>query len=233
MLKMINNQPMDDLFYSLLIIIVNGGKGSKILEFVHKKGINKAICFLGKGTIKNGLLQLIEMDEVNKEIIMLIVSSDMEAEILEQLNIKFHFQRPNHGIAFAMPIARISKWEKDALIQWEKINANANSQYNHVVLLLIVDKGNAEMVVQISQQAGFFGGTIIRARGSASKLNMVLDMVVEPEKEAVLILTERNKADQLASLLSKHLQLCQDNTGILIKLAISNAMGLFLNNSKR
>lgn len=230
---MINNQPMDDLFYSLLIIIVNRGKGSKILEFVHKKGVNKASCFLGKGTIKNNLLRLIEMDEVNKEIIMIVVPLDIEAEILKQLNIKFHFQRPNHGIAFTIPIARISKWKKDALIQWEEVNADANSQYNHVVLFLIVDKGNAEMVVQISQQAGYFGGTIIRARGSASKLNMVLDMVVEPEKEAILILTERNKADQLASLLSKHLQLCHDNTGILIKLAISNTIGLFLNNSKR
>ncbi len=230
---MINNQPANDLFYSLLIIIVNRGKGGKILEFVHKKGINKASCFLGKGTIKNNLLQLMEMHEVNKEIITMVVPFDMEAEILNQLNIKFHFESQNHGIAFTIPIAGISKWKKDSLIQWDKINSAANPQGNHVALLLVVDKGNAERVVQISQQAGYFGGTIIKARGSASKLNMVLDMVVEPEKEAVLILTENNGAGQLASLLSKHLQLCHDNTGILIKLAISNAIGLFSNNSNR
>ena len=67
---------LQDQPYSLLTVIVNRGKGSKVLRFVSKLGVTRASCLLGKGTIKNRTLDLIEMDEVNKEVILIIVPSE-------------------------------------------------------------------------------------------------------------------------------------------------------------
>lgn len=223
---MVNQELPNGICFSLLAIIVNRGKGSKILSFAREMGARDASCFFGKGTINNNVLKMIELNEVAKEIILIVVPGDRETEILDKLNEKFHFDRPNHGIAFIMPLAGILKIKQDTSIKWNNSSLTKN-QWDYTALFLVVDKGKGESVIRISQDAGYYGGTIIKARGSASKLNIVLDMVVEPEKEAVLMLMRSESAHQLAALLSERLNLNQPNTGILVKIGVSKTIGLF------
>lgn len=220
-----------DTSYSLLTVIVNRGKGSKVLQFINKLGVTRASCLLGKGTVKNPTLKLIEMDEVNKEIILIIVRSERESEILQQLKDKFHMDRPNHGIAFTMALAGILKVNNGQSLVWRN-SQNGITQYQdskYVMAFLIVNKGKAEETIELCQNAGFYGGTIIKARGTASELNIIFDMIVEPEKEAILMVTERNKMPELARLLNEELKLQENNTGILAIVDINQTIGLFEN----
>lgn len=226
---MLNHELPSEISFSLLTIIVNRGKGSKILQFAREKGASDASCFLGKGTIKNTVLKMIEMTEVNKEMILIVVPSTKENEILNQLNMKFHFERQNHGIAFTMPLLGILKMKRDATIKWNDSSLTKKNESEYTAVFLVVDKGKAESVIEISQDAGYYGGTIIKARGSASNLNIVLNLMVEPEKEAILMLTESKRAKQLATLLSEQFKLGNVNTGILMMAEISKAIGLFQN----
>ena len=224
---MLNDELPSNISFSLLIMIVNRGKGSKILQFARGKGAIDASCFLGKGTIKNTVLQMIEMTEVNKEIILIVVPSAKEIEIINQLNMKFHFERKNQGIAFTMTLAGILKMKRDATVKWNNSCELKKNESDYTALFLVLDKGKAESVIQISQDAGYYGGTIIKARGSANNLKIGLDLIVEPEKEAVLILTESERAKQLATFLSEQLNLGNVNTGILMMAEINMAIGLY------
>lgn len=226
---MVNHESPKDTSYSLLAIIVNRGKGSKILGFAREMGARDASCFFGKGTINNNVLKMIELNEVAKEIILIVVPGDKETEILDRLNEKFHFDRPSHGIAFTMPLSGILKIKQDTSIKWKNCDLPVKNQWDYTALFLVVDKGKGESVIQISQDAGYYGGTIIKARGSAGQMNIVLDMIVEPEKEAVLMLMQSKSAHQLAVLLREQLHLDQPNTGILVKLGVSQTIGLFQN----
>lgn len=226
---MVNQELPNGMSFSLLGIIVNRGKGSKILSFASEMGAKDASCFFGKGTINNNVLKMIELNEVAKEIILIVVPGDRETEILDKLNEKFHFDRPNHGIAFMMPLAGILKIKQDTSIKWKNSSLPAKNQWDYTALFLVVDKGKGESVIRISQDAGYYGGTIIKARGSASQLNIVLNMVVEPEKEAVLMLMRSKSAHRLAVLLREQLHLDQPNTGILVKIGVSKTIGLFQN----
>lgn len=221
------DQPSDVHGYSLLTIIVNRGKGSKVMQFARSLGAKGISCLLGKGTVQNSILQMMEMNDVNKEIVLIVVPSAGEKHILQELNNKFQFEKQNHGIAFAMPLAGILCLKSDTTFKHKNLDLSARMQNEHTVVFLVVDKGKAETVIEISQNAGYYGGTIIKARGAASSLNLVLDMIVEPEKEAVLMLTETKRVDQLARLLHDQLHLAEANTGILVKLGVSSTMGLF------
>lgn len=215
--------------FSLLIIIVSRGKGSKILKYAQEKGVQDASCLLGKGTINNKMLQMIEMNDVEKEIILIMVSTALEDEILQQLNMKFRFDKKNQGIAFTLPLAGVMKIKKDVSAKWRSDSIEQNTALDYAMLLIIVDKGKAESVIKISQDKGYYGGTIIKARGSAGDQNILLDMLVEPEKEAVLMLMEKRASDHLASLLFERLQLNQPNTGFLVKAGVGKTIGLFQN----
>ncbi len=219
------NYGLPDIGYSLLVVIVNRGKGSKILDFANYIGASEASCFFGRGTIKNSVLQLIEMNDVKKEIVFFIVHSNEEEEILNQLKIKYHLDKPNQGIAFTVSLTAILKVNNDSAFKYNTLSRQKNGKYT--ALLLIIDKGKADSVIELSQNEGYYGGTIIKARGMAGKLNTILDMEAEPEKEAVLMVTESKRSYKLASLLSKHLKLKLANTGILVMFELNRTMGLF------
>lgn len=218
-----------EMSYSLLTIIVNRGNGSKVLKFAREKGASDASCLLGLGTIDNKMLKMMEMNDVEKEIILIVVPTSKENELLNQLNMKFNFERKNHGVAFTMPLAGILKMKRDDLVRWHNDRAVQETQMDYVLLFIIVDKGNAANVIQISQDNRYYGGTIIKARGSADKANMVLDMIVNREKEAVLILMKRKNANHLATLLTEKLHLDQPNMGTLVQIGVSKTIGLFQN----
>jgi len=222
-----------NMAYHLITVITNRGKGSRILEFAHDNGACDASCLLGKGTIDNSLLKLMEMYEVDKEIIMIVAHSDKEAGILEGLNQKFHFDRQNHGIAFSIPLAGMMKMKRDTAIRWRDEDDADAIQYEYTAFLHVVDKGIAEKVIQVSQAAGYYGGTVIKGRGSAGKLNIVLDRMVEPEKEAVLMVMESSRAKFFSSLMHENLYKGQPNQGFLVKMGVSRAVGLFQGKRKQ
>ena len=224
---MLSNEQSKAINYSLLAITINRGKGSKVMQFMQEMGIYGASCLFGKGTIKNEILQLLEMNEVKKEVIFAVIPSEREDEIMEQLNKKFQLYKQNHGIAFSMPLANILNMNKEADIKWGNNVGAPDNQSNYSAVYVIVDKGKAETVIEISQKAGYYGGTIIKAHGSAGKLNIVLDMPVEAEKELVLILTESKRMKQLSTLLYEYFSLKEANTGALYVTDVSKTIGLF------
>ncbi len=197
------------------------------MQFLQEIGINGSSCLFGKGTIKNEILQLIEMSEVKKEVIFATIPSIREDEIMAQLNSKFQLYKQNQGIAFSMPLVSTLNMRKESSITWRNNVVSPDNQSIYSAVYVIVDKGKAETVIEISQKAGYYGGTIIKAHGSAGKLNIILDMPVEAEKELVLILTERNRIKRLSTLLYDYFRLGEANTGTLFVADISKAVGLF------
>ncbi len=216
---------LNNTAYSLLIIIIKRGKGSKVLEFVYDMGARDASCFIGKGTVKNKFLQIIEMDEVDKEVVLIIVPSDREAEFLERLNIKFHLERKNHGIAFTIPLAGTMKMNTDAAIQWPENCGSDSANQDYTALFMVADKGEGEKIIQVCHDAGYYGGTIIKAHGTACQSSIILDMMVEREREAVLMLVPTKLADKLTPLLGGYVT-CAD---FFIKMDVSRTIGLFQN----
>ena len=189
---------------SILVVIVNGKKGNKILEFVHSMGITDVSRYYGRGTMQNKLRRMIEVGQVRKEILFISIPSDRETEIINSLNKEFLLERKNHGIAFI-----ISK--KDDYLDYRAIFA-------------VRDK--AEEVVEISQEAGYFGGTIIEGGEDLEKLSSLLDLDIGQDKELVLMILSSNNANTLSLLLKEKLDL-QNSGETLVTLGVSKAVGLY------
>ena len=215
--------------FSLLTIIVNRGRGSKILQFACSYGAGEASCFLGRGTIKNNVLKFLNIDDVDKEIILIVVPSGKESEFLNELSEKFHFNKRNHGIAFTTPLSSIIKLKSG--IVYNRVDKTVITDSKYSCLFMIVNNGMADYVIETSQNAGYFGGTIIKALGGAGHVDVILNMNVEPKKEAVLMLTETDKVEELANLLTDKLDLDKENTGILVVFETSRVIGLYEENN--
>lgn len=88
----------------LIYVIVNFGLGSDVLQFSKQHGVNGGTIYLGRGTVRNAILEFLELSECRKEIVLLAAETDKAYIALEEINKKYKLSKPNHGIAFSTSI---------------------------------------------------------------------------------------------------------------------------------
>lgn len=94
------------------------------------------------------------------------------------------------------------------------------------LIVTIVNKGDAEKVVDISRKKGAGGGTIFFARGTGFPDQVKLfGIAIEPEKEVVLTLVEKWKTEEILAAISEGLNLDQAGKGIAFVLDVGKVAG--------
>lgn len=212
--------------FELVCIIVDFGLGSKVLQTAKKSGITGGTVLLGKGTIKNRLLEFLALTDVRKEIIIMVSNKTTIKYALEQLDKKFKFSKPNHGIAFTTPVGHVIGASSCKSENFKEGRGVENIMYHAITV--IVEKGNAEEVIDAATEAGSKGGTIINARGSGiHETSKLFSMEIEPEKEIVLILSEKSSTEKIVSSIREKLKIDEPGNGIIFIQDVANTYGLY------
>lgn len=95
------------------------------------------------------------------------------------------------------------------------------------LIVTIVNAGYAEDVVEAAKKAGAEGGTIISGRGTGIHENAkIFGMSIEPEKEIVLTLIDRDKTKQVLSAVSDAVELNKPCKGIAFVLEVEKTVGI-------
>jgi nitrogen regulatory protein PII len=211
----------------LLCVIVNFNLGSKVLKYAKQHGITGGTIFLGKGTIKNPILEFLELAESRKEIILMASDKNTSYNALKELNKKFCFDKPNHGIAFSTSLTTIiDAHYSNSYKKTEESRGVENPMYN--LIFAVVDRGNGEFVVKAANKAGSRGATIVNGRGSGiHETNRVFAMEIEPEKEIVLIISPSNLTDAISSSIRDELKIDKPGNGIIFVQDVNKTYGLY------
>lgn len=211
---------------SLLSIIVDFGKGSKMLKELRKLGASGGTFFLGKGTVSNHLLDILGFTEIRKEILLVAIEADKEDLFLQGLNDKFHLDKSNHGIAFTMPLKYCLGLRNFKTLENPIKDEVKDVEYE--AIFTIVDKGLSEEVIEAARAAGARGGTVIYGRGSGTRDKEILfNIHIEPEKEIILILSPIDKAKDIVSAIQDRLDIDEPGKGIIFALDVNKTLGLF------
>ena len=96
------------------------------------------------------------------------------------------------------------------------------------LIITIVKKGFSENVLQASREAGAEGGTIIFGRGAGiHESAKILGIPIEPEKEIVMILSEKNSTDQIVEAIRTQMKIDEPGKGVLFILDVNKTYGLY------
>lgn len=208
-----------------IYIIINKGYGSKVLKKARACGMRGGTIFLAHGTIDHPLLNLLALNDQRKEIVMIIGEKSLCEQTLAQLNQQFHFDKPNHGIAFAIPVCKlvgVSYYNNELLDEESELNTMYQS------ILTIVNRGNAEDVIEAANRAGAKGGTIIHARGAGvHETSKLFAMDIEPEKEVVLILAKKAQSPLIIQAIREDLAIDQPGNGFILVQDVAQTYGIY------
>ncbi|NLZ80463.1 MAG: P-II family nitrogen regulator [Clostridiales bacterium] len=220
------NSQTDIKDYEILFVVVNFGVGSKIIRSMKNHGLNGGTAFLGKGTIKNHFLELLDLNDIRKEIIFSMAESVVIQEAANGIVKEFAFHKANHGIAFTIAVANLIGVRNCSYTE-KKEGRGVDIAMQHAIFV-VVDRGQAEFVIEAAEAAGSKGGTIINGRGSGvHETQKVFNIEIEPEKEIVMILAEDAITDKIVDKIREELNIDEPGKGILFVLDVSKTFGLY------
>lgn len=191
-----------------LRIITPRSKGSKFMEELEKSGAKAINCLLAEGSANEKILEILGIEKQRKEIVSALVNDDLVKGLLDRLADKF--DKKNTSIMFTT-----------------RLDYKGEDKMDYEALYVIVDKANADKVIEISHNHGAKGATVVHGRGSGvEKKSVFLNMRIEPEKDIVIMLIKKDIAEDVKSALYESLRLNEDSNGILFSLPVSDVRGL-------
>lgn len=106
-------------------------------------------------------------------------------------------------------------------------------QFDHEVIFCIVNAGFSDAVMDAAKEFGARGGTVIRARGTANtEAEKMFNIVIQPEKEAVMILVDAKIRDNILHALYRSVGLNTPGQGIAFSLPVDRVVGLSAGEAK-
>lgn len=206
---------------TLLFVIVNRGKANAILKKAQELGAMEGTIFLGEGTVQSKLLEAIGLTETHKEILMISSSTDLNSQLHAMLSKEFNLAKRNQGIAFSIPF---KQWQLGG-----KLDQDTPGELNpsHYCIITIVDKGRGKECIKAARAAGAKGGTLIHGRGAGIPTDFYFPLVIEPQKEILLVVSTREKVASIQNKIFADLELGKPGHGILFTLPVTQTTGLY------
>ncbi len=191
-------------------IIFNRGVSKSFIDILEKKMNFLYTVIMAEGTAQQSILKALGLDEIKKDVVYLL-SQENEKEIIKDiLKEKYHFEEKPVGIYFASPT-------EEKLEDYEMEN---------VVIYIIVNRGMSDDVVEVATANGAGGATILHGRGSGiEKKKLFFDIKIEPEKDIILIVSSKDKKEQIINSVKEKIDLERDGNGVIFTMPVIDTLG--------
>ncbi|MGI6781944.1 MAG: P-II family nitrogen regulator [Acholeplasmataceae bacterium] len=208
--------------YYAYILVVPRGKASKISQTAFEQGVNNSTIITGRGSIKDGLLNLLGFYDNHKEIIIMLAEENLGSHAATKIKDKYRLHRPHNGIMFSMKLSEA--YGVDGIELKPKKEDNMGKQ----VIFTVVDRGLSSQVIDCANRAGATGGTILNGRGSGiENAPKLFNIEIEPEKEIILTITDSSKKDKIVQAIKEEMKIDEPNKGIIFVIDLAETYGLY------
>ena len=195
----------------------------------------------GMGTANSEILDLLGIGASEKAVIFCMEQAVGVPVLMKEVRKKLRSYGPGAGISFTVPISAINdpillifkqsilKNEKIATLNPDEESTGIAVKYSHDLIMVIVNQGFSDELMNTARSAGATGGTVMHARGQAHEGAVkFFGVSVQEEKEFILILTDRKKKSSIMQAICETHGLGSDAQGIVFSLPVDDVMGLSL-----
>lgn len=192
-----------------LITIVDRGRGESISALLNRKYNQASFLAMGVGTAGSEIMTLLGLDNVDKDVVLSLVSASDLSELLQDIAGRRLIKSQGKGIAFTLPLSGLGaifeaavtqgaerETEKEAVPMEERAPQNQQAQgpvpkiEGLSLVLAIANPGYTDLIMEQAKEAGATGGTVIYARGIGHDgVGRFLGITIQADKEIVAILT--------------------------------------------
>ena len=239
----------------LMFFIVDWNRAHLVSDVFVEEKVRFYFITKAMGTANSEILDLLGIGAGDKAVVTCLEQAVLVPVIMKEVWKKLRVHSPGNpgaGIAFTIPLSAINDpillIFKESIYKNEKIAAELESiatsktrgkshskskgenmadDLSHDLIMVIVNHGYSDELMNTAREAGASGGTVINARGQAHEGAVkFLGISVQDEKELILILTSREKKLNIMQAVCEAHGLNSKAQGIVFSLPVDNVMGL-------
>lgn len=214
----------------LMVTIVDRGKRDQVIKVLDHEQLHFHYQMFGLGTASSEILDYLGIGESKKDIIFSIAPSFKTERAAQKLSYELQLEKPGHGILFTIPLSGISSKVSKAICEvceQESGDKYMNQVQKNELILVIVNQGYVDQVMDAAKVAGARGGTVIHGRGIGhEEAQKFLGLSIQSEKEIIMILVPKEIKASVMQEVSTAAGLHTEAMGVLLSLPVESMIGL-------
>lgn len=197
---------MENLY--LFITINKKSDAQEFIDFFLRHNTAPIYSAIGHGAASSETLSLFGLEQSEKVLNKSIVTRSKMYELKYALSREMSLDLPDRGIAVAVPLSSIaSRRIFDQIQSEQKTTENYEITERKIEMELIIAiclKGNSDKIMKAAREAGAAGGTIIKAKGTASSSETFFGMAISDEKEIIYIVSRKEQKSDIMKAIASY-----------------------------
>ncbi len=217
----------------MMVTITNRSIGSRMLSFYKENELAVNLNMLGAGTANSDVLDYFGLEATEKAVMFAVVTREMWRKLKRGLQKKMNIDVPGTGIAFIIPFASIGG--KKALQfftdrqNFEKEEESILKETEYELIIVILNQGYSNLVMDAAREKGAGGGTVIHAKGTGmEKAEQFLGVSIAAEKEMIFIVTKSKGKNDIMKAIMEKAGMDSKAKSIVFSLPVTSTAGLRL-----
>lgn len=190
--------------------IIKKSDSEEFIDFYLKHDAAPIYSTICQGSANSKTLALLGLEKSEKIMMQSLVPHNKLAELKNDLTRNMSIDLPDRGIALAIPLSSIAsrrvlnhivKDENEENIQKETSERSIEME----LVVSICAKGHSDEIMNAAREAGARGGTIVKAKGTASAgTDKFFGMAISDEKEITYIVTKKDQKSTIMKAIASY-----------------------------
>lgn len=213
----------------MLLAFIIRGKSKTYLDMLESANIKLHQQTIGQGTAPSEMMNIFGFGSNDKDV-MISFATKRSADLLaEKFSEALEHTPRLGGIVMTIPLSAINRLTSEIINRADRQVASKGeekmeNETKHTLILISVNTGYTDEVMQCARQAGATGGTVLRARLAGSEtLEMFEGREIQEEKEVISILATENTAVAIMNEVNAHFGLKSEASGVVCAVPVDRA----------
>lgn len=208
----------------LMVSFVERGQGNDLARFYAEHNVNFNYRCVGIGTASSDLLDVLGIGSAEKDVIFSLASRVNAERLMVRLADSLRNIREK-GIVFTMPITGLNNVVATVLSHQgdteNKGGSSVDAEAANSLILVMVNQGNTDEVMNTARAAGARGGTILRSRFmGVEELDGFYESMREGEKEIIAMVVPTTMRNTIMETINKKHGLKTEAGAVILSLGI-------------
>jgi nitrogen regulatory protein PII len=180
------------------------------------------------GTAGSEILKRFGLASTEKRIVMTVATGAQQRMIFQMARKLLYLDIPGNGILAAIPIKAVAGRQTLSYLTDSEITGGTPSMdFEYELIVVVINAGYADTVMDAAREAGAGGGTVLHAKGTGSmRGEKFYNMRFADEKDMVYIVAHKSEKAAVMKAVSQKAGPDTEARGICFSLPISAVMGL-------
>lgn len=213
----------------ILLSIVERDKGKKLIEELENNKVKVNFQTVGFGTAPTEMMDIFGIGTNDKDIIISLGNRNVVENMMTNFGTIFSSHSKYGGIMIILKVSAANRILTEVLSFNNDENAEngdvaMKNEYHNNLIIISVNEGYSDDVMQVARKAGATGGTVIKGR--LAEIEQFAEMGktnLDGEREILCILAPLNTSKQIMDDVNKQFGLTSDAHGILFAIPTEKA----------